>query len=245
MAKAKQKSTRTKKPKSGKPDWVKDVLGKWADAAGKNDCDPFGLDEAPEWVLNAWVECCKIVFPSGLPAPDKWDGKFLGEFFGRFYALENMYAGAVPLGSETQAEKEKVEAAAKKLPPLKNAKALEKDFLTKFKATREAIPLATLAATSASYQDAIDFQKGLARGIKIEPEELATSRTFQRHTRTFYVLALFWRFWVTCKSLREIYGYLCKAVGEQKIGSFKTFENRIAKKIGLTVRKRGRPSGKK
>jgi hypothetical protein len=52
---AKSKEGQSAEPQSEKTDWVKEVLGKWADAADKNDCDPLDLQEAPEWVLNAWV----------------------------------------------------------------------------------------------------------------------------------------------------------------------------------------------
>ena len=244
MPKGKRKKTQATKTKLEKTDWVKDVLGEFAEAAHKNDCDPLSLNDAPEWVLNAWVECCKIVLPGGLPSADKWDAKFLGEFLGRFYGLENLYAGEVPLGPETQAEKEKIEAEAGKISPPKNIKAILKDFETIFAATREAIPLATAAATSASYKDAKSFQKGLARGIEIKPDELATSRTFERHTRTYYVLALFWRFWITCRSLKQVHEILCKGVGESRIGSFKTFE-KICKKINFKLRGRGRPKAAK
>ena len=244
MAKANRKKAEATQPKPEKTDWVNDVLEKWGDASDKNDCDPLGLNAAPAWVVNAWIECCQIVIPGGLPTAGNWDAKSLGTFLGRSYGLTNLYAGEVPLGPETQAEKEKIEAAAKKLPPLKNAKALEKHLMAKFTAIHEAIPRATAAATSASYQDAMNFQKGLARGIEIKPDELATSRTFERHTRTYFVLALHWRTWMTCKSLREVHRHLCKAVGEPKIGSFKTFE-KLCKKIKFKLRGRGRPKAAK
>ncbi len=244
MAKRERKRAQATKPKSKKTDWVKDVLAEWVDAAGKNDCDMLDINDAPEWVLNAWIECIKTVFPSGLPSAEQWDAKFLGEFLGRFYGLENLYAGNIPLGPETQAEKEKIEAAAKNAPPLKNARALKKDCLTKFTATRAAIPLATLAATSASYKDAVDFQKGLARGVEIKSDELATSRTFERHTRTYFVLATLWRHWAACRSLKQVHEILCKAGGESRVGSFKTFE-KLCKKIKFRLRGRGRPKAVK
>ncbi len=241
MATGKRKNPETKKLKKSKSDWVKNVLREWADAAGKNDIDVLGIDEAPEWVLNAWVECIKIVFPRGLPPAEKWDAEFLGEFLGRLYALEKLYGGEVPLGPETQAEMEKIEATVTSNPPLKNIKAIEKDFSTKFQATKGAISMATSAVSSASYKDAISFQKGLARGMEIKPDELATSRTFQRHTRTFLTLAVHWRAFSKCRSVGEIHKILCKGIGENKIGTLKTFENRVVKKIGLKVRGRGRP----
>ncbi|HUZ06704.1 MAG TPA: hypothetical protein VMV89_04380 [Candidatus Paceibacterota bacterium] len=244
MADGKRKKTQASKSKSKKTDWTKDVLGNWAEAADKNDCDALGLNDAPEWVVNALVECVSIVFPSGLPSVDKYDGRFLGEFLGRLRGLESLFAGEVPLDPEAQAEKEKIEAIAKNKSSVKLPKGFEKDVLTKFGATREAISLATMTAASASYKDAVGFHKGLARGIEIKPDELATSRTFKRHTRTYFILAQHWRFWVKCKSLREVYGHLCKAVGEQKIGSFKTFE-KVCKKINFKLRGRGRPKAAK
>jgi hypothetical protein len=179
-----------------------------------------------------------------LPPVEKWDAKFLGEFLGRLYGLQNLYAGAVPLGPETQADKERLEAIAKNNPSVKIPKGFEKDIMTVFQATKAAIPLATEGAASASYQDALNFQKGLARGIEIKPEELATSRTFERHTRTYYVLAVQWRYWSTCRSLRHVHEILCKSVGESRIGSFKTFE-KICKKINFKIRGRGRPKAVK
>jgi hypothetical protein len=244
MATGKRKKTQATKSKLKKADWIKDVLGEWAESADKNDCDPLGLNDAPEWVLNAYIECAKIVFPGGLPSVEKWDAKFLGEFLGRFYGLENLYAGAVPLGPETRTEKDKIEAIAKNK-PVKIPRGFEKDIITKFKATHEAIPLATAAATSASYDERLKFQKGLARGMEIKPDELATSRTFERHTRTFFVLALQWRRFSQCRSVGEIHRILCKEIGEAKIGSLKTFETHVAKKIGLKVRGRGRPKAAK
>ena len=212
----------------------------WAEASAKNDSDPLGLNGAPEWVLNAWVECCKVVFPGGLPAADQWDAKAVGEIFGRLYGLQSVLAGEVPLGPETQAAKDKLKAAAKTKPPLKNAKALKTDVLTKLVATHAAIPLATALATSAAYSDALRFQKGLARGLEIKSDELAASRTFERHTRTYLALSLSWRACMNCRSLKHIHEQLCAAVGESRIGNFKTFE-KVCQKIGLSVRPRGRP----
>jgi hypothetical protein len=231
--------------KSPKRNWVHECLEKWALAAGKNDCDALDLKGAPEWVHNAYAECAKITFPSGLPAVEKWDAEFLGEFLGRFAALERFYAGEVPLGPETQADLEKVKAMTAQQPASDNFRAIEKDLETRFKATNEAIPQATALAVNSTYGENLSFQKGLQRGIEIKPDELATSRTFRRHTRTFWVLALHWRVWVKCRSVGEVYRHLCNAVGEAKIGSFKTFETHVAKKIGLKFRGRGRPKSAK
>lgn len=235
------KKPRKAKLRSAKRTWVESMLETWADAAGKNDCDMLGIDEAPEWVFNALIECSKIVFPGGLPPRKKWDAEFLGIFLGRINALGRLLGGEVPLGPETKADMEKITALVKNQPPPKNLKAMTKDVATCFDETRKAISIATAKASYLGYAEERDFHKGLQRGIQIGPDELATSGTFQRHTRTFWILALYWRWWVRCRSVREIYDHLCKAVGEEKIGSFKTFENHVAKKIGLKIRGRGRP----
>jgi hypothetical protein len=220
-----------KSNKEGKTNWVKQAFLKWAVKASKKDCDPLKIKDAPEWVFNAHLECAKIVFPSGLPSAEKWNAEFLGEFLGRYEGLARLFAGEVPLGSETQSDVQKLEAMISGLPTPKNLKAIQKDAETVFNVTQEMIPIATALAGNSSYNDTLYFQKGLLRGIEIKPEELATSRTFRRHTRKFWVLALFWRYWVKCKSVREVYDHLCKMVGEKKIGSFKTFETHVAKKL--------------
>lgn len=246
MASKKQpRKTRAKAPKGN---WVENVLETWADAAGRNNGDPMKLDDAPEWVLNAYVEGLKVIFPGGLPPREKWDAEFVGSFLGRMNGLERLYAGEVPLGPETEADLEKVKSVAEKQPPPKNFQTFwtkfERNMKTHFKATREAIPVATAAAGASTYDDAVGFQKGLMRGMEIKPDDLATSHTFQANTRTYWVLALMWRTWVKCKSLREVHRHLCKAVGEQKIGNFKKFE-KLCRKIGFRIKGRGRPSGKK
>jgi len=241
----KRKGNNTIKSKKVKSDWVKDAFLDWALASEKNDTDPLRLKDAPEWVFNACAECAKVILPSGLPPVEKWNAEFLGEFLGRFVALEKLLAGEVPLGPETQADLEKLKATAAAQPLPKNSKAIQKDVETRFKATHEAIPLVTAMAGNSSYGDMLDFQRGCMRGIEIKPEELATSRVFRRHTRTFWVLALYWPHWIKCKSVREVYRHLCNAVGERKIGTFKTFETHVAKKIGLKLRGRGRPKSVK
>ena len=80
--------------------------------------------------------------------------------------------------------------------------------------------------------------------MNLSPDDLVTANVFERHTRTYYALATYWPFWVKCKSIREVYEHLCRAAGQQKVGSFKTFE-KICGKIGFSVRGRGRPSKKK
>jgi hypothetical protein len=176
---------------------------------------------------------------------EKWNAEHLGLFFGRLKALESVCAGEVPLAQEPQAELDGLKAMVEKQPLPKNLKAIQKDFETQYQAVDEAIPAAVAMANASTYSEALAFQRGLTRGMSVEPDELATSRTFRRHTRTFWVLAIYWRYWANCRSVREVYDHLCKAVGENKIGSFKTFETHVAKKIGLRVRGRGRPKSAK
>jgi hypothetical protein len=245
---ASKKNPRKLKPKARKRNWVDNVFGIWADAAGRNDGDPMKINDAPEWVLNAYTECVKIIFPGGLPPRERWNAEFAGCFLGRMHALERLFAGEVALGPETEADLERIKSVVEKQPPPKNFKTFwrkfERNMDTNFKATRETIPLATAIAGASTYADARDFQRGLMRGMDLKPDDLATSRTFQRNTRTYWVLALMWRTWMKCKSLREIHDYLCKGVGENRIGNFKTFE-KLCKKIGLRLRGRGRPPRKK
>lgn len=232
----------TTKLKNG---WVKEIFRKWADAAGKNDSDPLKIKEAPEWVFNSYVECAKVVFPHGWPPAEKWDTEFLGEFLGRYSSLARLFAGEIPLGPETRADVEKLKAMIAGRPAPKNFKAVVKDCETIFDATENMIPVATAMAGDATYEEMIAFQRGLQRGLEIKPEEMATSRAIRRHTRTFLLLALFWKHWVKCRSVREIYEHLCKAIGEKTVGNFKTFEIHVVKKIGLKFRGRGRPKAAK
>ena len=77
--------------------------------------------------------------------------------------------------------------------------------------------------------------------MKLSPDELSTGRTFQRHTRTFWVLGVIWPAFAKCQSVAEVHRILCQAVGEKQVGSLKFFENKIAKKIGMKFRRSGRP----
>jgi len=87
----------------------------------------------------------------------------------------------------------------------------------------------------------VQFQKGLLRGMSLAPDELATGNVFQRHTRTFWVLGTQWQMFVQCGSVGKVHRTLCNAIGETKIGSLKTFERDVAKKIGMKFRRSGRP----
>ena len=43
------------------------------------------------------------------------------------------------------------------------------------------------------------------------------------------------------RSVGRVHRVLCQALGEKNVGSLKTFENRIAGKIGMKFGARGRP----
>lgn len=250
-----QLSGKTKTPKSQKiklaaknPRKIKAALKSWVEASEKNNSDLLELDKAPAWVENALAEAAKTILPGNrLPASGEWDMGLLGELLGRQQALGKLYGGEISMGPESEAECDRAEKFAASLPesPERSAKveAAVQDLQTMIAATNDAIPQILKSVLSSSHEDALKFQTGLLRGMKLEPDELTTGRMFERHTRTFWVLGTGWRFWVKCTSLREVYDHLCKAVGEQKIGSFKTFE-KICKKIGFRLRGRGRPSNK-
>jgi hypothetical protein len=235
----KPKETATK-PGKIKSNWVLSALWDFGSTASKTT-DVLGLDDAPEWVWNAWAQIGNTVVPGGFEPPEKWDAAYLGNLLGRLHGLGMMFAGEVPMGPETTAELQKLpQNGANKL-PANQLKKIEKDLETALGAIQNAIPAATNAAMTVPHQERMAFQKALTKGMDIQPEALATSRTFRRHTRTFWVLALYWRYWVKCRSVHEVYRHLCNAIGEQKIGSFKTFETHVAKKIGMRFRGRGRP----
>jgi hypothetical protein len=183
----KSKGNNKAKSKKAKTDWIRDAFRNWALAAEQNDCDPLQIKDAPEWVFNAYVECAKVVFPNGWPPVEKWNAEFLGEFLGRYSSLVRLFAGEVPLGPETQADMEKLKAMMAGRPAPKNFQAIVKDAETIFDATEKMIPAATAMAAASTYEDQLAFQRGLKRGLEIKPEEVATSRAFRRHTRTFWV----------------------------------------------------------
>jgi hypothetical protein len=240
----KAKGKRAAKFKKAKYNWIIAVLKDFGAAAEKT-ADVLDLRDAPEWVWNAWDEIGNMIVPNGFLPIEKWNAEFLGNILGRLHGVGMIMSGEIPLGPETAAELDKfLQRPAKKMWP-KDLKNIQKDFGTVMRANRKAITTATNAAMAAPYQERMAFQKALTKGMEIQPDDLATPRTFRRHTRTFWVLALYWRAWVKCRSVREVYQHLCNAVGENKIGSFKTFETHIAKKIGLKIRGRGRPKAAK
>ena len=52
---------------------------------GKVDTDLLGLDEAPQWVENAWFQVVKTVMPGKrLPTAGEMDLEALGEIFAGF-----------------------------------------------------------------------------------------------------------------------------------------------------------------
>jgi len=248
------KTETSKAPKlkltAAKPRSIKAVLKAWGDASDRVDSDPLELDSAPVWVEKAWVEVVKVLLPGNrLPADGAWDLELVGELMGRLQAFGRLYAGEIVMGPEVQAEHDRFQSFVDSLPRSPERTAREKmlahDMNARVEAVQESIPVVMKAALASSHDDSVKFQKGLSRGLNLSQDELISVNVFERHTRTFYVLALFWRAWVKCKSLREVYDHLCKAVGEKQIGGFKTFEKRVAGKIGFAIRGRGRPPGKR
>lgn len=232
-----------------KPRKIKAAMKALAEALDRVDADPLGLDSAPLWVEKAWMEVLKVVMPSNpMPSSGKVDVELIGEYFGRLQAFAKLYSGEIPMESEVQAELERAEKVMASQPQSpdkkKRQKLAEKDLQVRMKAVQKGIPNLMDAVMASSHEDALKFQKGLLRGMTLKQEDLITANVFERHTQTLVVLATYWRSIINCKSLREVHGHLCKAFGEQKIGNFKTFE-KLCAKIGLSIRGRGRPAGKK
>lgn len=225
------------------------ALKSWAAAADKVDSDPMRLNEAPPWVETALIEVAKTYMPGKwLPTEGELDMELLGECIGRMEVVGKLISGKIPMGSEMKEGMEELKKQAALLPESKERTAREKilkrDFQVRVNATNQFIPDFIKAALDSSHEDAVKFQEGLLRGMSVSADELTAGQIFERHTRTFLVLALGWRRFSKCRSIGEIHRILCKEIGVEKIGSLKTFENRVVKKIGLKVRKRGRPPGK-
>ena len=247
---AKNKTVESKKLKliAKRPRKIKLALKSWFEASDKVDSDPLELNGAPPWVENAWAEVVKVLLPGNrLPTVGEWDMELLGEFMGRLQAFGKLHVGEIPMGPKVQAENDRFQKfeASQPQSPERTAKekVLARDLRARVAAVQESIPDVMKAAFGSSHADSEKYQRGLARGLKLSPDELITANVFERHTRTFWALANYWRVWVKCKSVREIYNHLCKAVGSKEIGSYKTFEIHVVKKIGLKVRGRGRPAG--
>lgn len=250
-----QPSGKKKKPKADKiklvakrPRKIRAALRSLADASDKADYDVLELDEAPPWVDKALAEVAKVALPGNrLPTTGEMDMDLIGELLGRQHVFGKLFNGEIPLGPEAQAEYDRLQKFAASQPKtpekIANVKRFVKDIQNRMAAVQEGIPNIMNAALGSSHEDALKFNQGLQRGMNLAPDELVTLNVFERHTRTYYVLAANWRFWMTCESLPRVYDLLCQAVGAEKIGSFKAFE-KLCGKIGFSVRGRGRPSNK-
>ena len=251
MSQPSAKNQKSKKIKlvAQKPRKIRAALNSWIEASDQLDSDPLGLDDAPPWVENVWAEVVKVAMPSNrLPTSGEWDLELLGELFGRLQAFGKLFEGEIPVGPEVLAEMDRWQkfAATQPKSPARTAteKKLARDLQVRVNAVQHSIPDLIKAVMTSSHEDSMTFKTGLLRGENLSSDELISANVFERHTRTFFVLALFWRFWVTCKSLSEVYDYLCRSLGEKQIGSFKTFERHVAGKIGMKLCGPGRPSGK-
>jgi hypothetical protein len=173
----------------------------------------------------------------------------LGEFFGTVQMLGKMLTGQIPIGPEIQAGIDSLKKQSDKQPQSKTKAALEKklgkDFAARLVLVEQGIPSLMSGVLASSHADVIKFQKGLSRGMSQSPDNLTPTQIFERHTPSFIALAFDWRTYAECSSVAEIHRTLCGKLGEQKVGSLKTFEKYVVKKIGLKVRGRGRPAGKK
>ena len=251
MPKETTKSHKPKPPKlklvAKKPGKIKAVLKAYVAAAEQTDCNTLNLDGAPAWAENALAEVAKVVFPSKtMPTEGEWDVEFLGELFGRQQAFARLYGGEIPMSPEMQADCAKLtqHAAAQPQTPERKArkKQIAKDFQNLANANQQVIPQLLAAVLESSHEDTLKFQKGLALGMKLVAEELDAGKIFQRYTRVFWVIGLQWQRFVKCQSVAEVHRILCAENGAAKIGSLKHFEERVAKKIGLSFGSPGRPA---
>ena len=173
----------------------------------------------------------------------------IGEYLGMVQMFGKMMAGNLPLGPEMLAGLDFLGKEADKLPQSKARKSQEKklvrDFETRLKLVEQGIPSFMSGALASSHEDALKFQKGLSQGMSQSPDSLTPEQIFDRHTPSFMALAFDWRTYAKCRSVGEIHRTLCEKLGAQKVGSLKTFEKQVVKKIGLKIRERGRPTGTK
>ena len=95
------------------PRKIKAALTAWAAASDKVNSDPMELDDAPQWVENAWVEVVKVVLPGNrLPTSGEWDMELLGELLGRLQAFGRLYSGEISMGPEVKAEFDRLQKFA-------------------------------------------------------------------------------------------------------------------------------------
>lgn len=229
-----------------RPQKLKAALKAWGSASDKICADPFGLDGAPRWAEKALVEVVRIVMPRRkLPDDGEWDAEIIGEIFGRLLAFGKLYSGEIPLGAEMTAECERLKELAARQPQSRERTVREKRFVedlrTRIMATEMAIPELVKAVLASSHEDCVKFQRGFVRGMNVQGDDLAASRTFLRHTRIFWILGTKWKAFSKFRSVAQVHRVLCQALGEKNVGSLKTFESRIAGKIGMKLGQRGRP----
>ena len=236
--------------KAKNPRKVKAALKNWVARAEKLNPDPLGFEGAPPWVERALAEVIKTIMPGRkLTLAGEWDLELIGELLGRTQALGKLFAGEIPFGPEMKAGQEQVEKVAATLPKSPALTALTNGMLRDFQASletaKDGIPSFMGAALDSSYEDALKYQKGLSQGMNLAPDKMTPEQTFQRHTQTFLLIVMQWRRFSKCRSVGEVHRILCKEHGKEKIGSLKTFENRVAKKIGMRFGRSGRPPKRK
>lgn len=230
-----------------KPQKIKAAIKAWVTSSEKMDCDALNLAGSPAWAENALAEVVKIVLPGRtLPTEGEWDVELLGELVGRQHAFAKLYAGEIPMSTEMKSDLEKIKRQEAALPQTPERKARKKrvgnDFSNLVQANNQAIPQLMTAVMESSHEDSLKFQQGLSHGLNLVAEELNSGRIKQRHTQTFWELGINWRKYHECRSVAEVYRKLCQKYGEKQIGSQKHFEERVAKKIGMSFGPAGRPS---
>jgi hypothetical protein len=232
--------------KADNPPKVRNALEEWVAAAEKLNPDPLGIAEAPPWVEKALAEVVKTVLPGRkLPVPGEWDMELIAEFLGRTEAIGRAFNGEISSAPDL---KKSLALIANQLgsqtdTPVMLKQEMAHDFRANLEAIQQGIPVFMKGALDSSHTDALKFNQGLSDGMELDPAEMTDGQIMQRHTKTFLTLALQWRRFSECESVAEIHRILCKELGGLTVESLKTFEERVAKKIGLKVRESGRPPG--
>lgn len=222
------------------------AIREWVSESERADSNFLGFSDAPAWVENALAEVARTVMPSRkLPTSGEWDLELLGELLGRQQAFTKMFTGEIPMSQENLDDSDRISKLAASIPQSPEMRARQKssvrDVETMMKATSAAIPKFLQAAMKSSHADVLKFQRGLLRGLSLKTHELSVPKLFQRHTRTFWLLGTRWREFAACNSVSAVHRKLCAILGETQVGSLKTFQGRVAKRIGMKFRASGRP----
>jgi hypothetical protein len=231
--------------------WVKTILEKLEGLEIDPAAELLLPDSAPAWVVNIYVELCKLSYPRNVlsKAKGKWTSADLGALLGRHYALGKLVKGEVPLGPKTEAEltsapvplqvQAKVDVAV--------AGMFEQALDSQIPASQKLLLEAVALAAEQPYPEALAFFKGLARGAEIKPDEFASAYTLTRTHRIYAGLLVLWpamgAYPDKFPSIAAVYRLFLQRIPEKDLGDFKSFEQ-ACRKIGLKLRGRGRPKSK-